>query len=384
MEGLEQENQVLHEEVASMKTKMEEFTSMKTKMEELTQLVKLLTTTHNPPPPSPPINTQAEAGPSTILGWTVSFNTPQQTIPEGCPWGVPISLGEVFHPYVSEAQMHAAQNVVLIPPAVPACPQASMTYSAPVIYTIPKNEEPIFHSRNMEAYARVDDLQEKYEMMNREMKALRGKEVLKKDVYDMCLVPNVQIPHKFKLPDFEKYKGTSCPKDHLTIYVRKMSTYVNDHQVLINYFQDSLTGAALKWHMNLKRAKIQTFNDLREAFVKQYKFNVDTVPNRSDLQAMTQKDNETFREYAQRWRNIAAQVSPHVEEKEMTKVFLKTLSQFYYEKMVGSVPRDFTEMVSMGVQLEEGVREGRLVKESVSAGSSKRKEQEVSMVKGRP
>jgi len=36
MEGLEQENQVLREEVASMKTKMEEFTSMKTKMEELT------------------------------------------------------------------------------------------------------------------------------------------------------------------------------------------------------------------------------------------------------------------------------------------------------------------------------------------------------------
>jgi len=40
-------------------------------------------------------------------------------------------------------------------------------------------------------------------MMNREMQALRGKEILKKDVYDLCLVPNVQIPQKFKLPDFE-------------------------------------------------------------------------------------------------------------------------------------------------------------------------------------
>jgi len=39
----------------------------------------------------------------------------------------------------------------------------------------------------------------------------------------------------------------------------------------------------------------------------------------------------------------------------MTKLFLKTLGQFYYEKMVESVPRDFTEMVSMGIQLEEGV-----------------------------
>jgi len=139
------------------------------------------------------------------------------------------------------------------------------------------------------------------------------------------------------------------------MYVRKMSTYAHDHQVLIHYFQDSLTGTALKWYMNLDRAEIRTLNDLREAIVQQYKFNVDMAPDRSDLQAMTQKDDEKFREYAQRWRNVSTQVSPHVEEKEMTKLFLKTLSQFYYEMMIGSVLRDFSEMVSIGMLLEEGV-----------------------------
>jgi len=112
------------------------------------------------------------------------------------------------------------------------------------------------------------------------------------------------------------------------------------------------------------------------------------APDRSDLQAMNRGDKETFKEYAQRWRDIAAQISPHIEEKEMTKLFFKTLSQFYYERMVGSAPREFTEMVSMGIHLEEGVREGWLVKESASASSTKKfgnnfprkKEQEVSMV----
>jgi len=144
------------------------------------------------------------------------------------------------------------------------------------------------------------------------------------------------------------------------MYVIKMSTYANDHEVLIHYFQDSLTSAALKWYMNLDRAEIRTFNDLCEAFVQQYKFNVDMAPDRSDLQDMTQKDNETFREYAQRWRNIAAQVSPRLEEKEMTKLFLKSLSKFYYEMMVGSAPRDFSEI---------GVREGQLIKGGVLAGN---------------
>jgi len=163
-----------------------------------------------------------------------------------------------------------------------------------------------------------------------------------------------------------------------------MSTYANDHEVLIHYFQDSLTSAALKWYMNLDHAEIRTFNDLREAFVQQYKFNVDMAPDRSDLQAMTLKDNKTFREYAQRWRNIAAQVSPRVEEKEMTKLFLKTLSQFYYEMMVGSAPRDCSEMVSINMRIEEGAREGRLIGESVPAGGSKKKDHEVGMVKGQP
>ncbi|KAI5442582.1 hypothetical protein KIW84_011578 [Lathyrus oleraceus] len=36
------------------------------------------------------------------------------------------------------------------------------------------------------------------------------------------------------------------------------------------------------------------------------------------------------------------------------KIFLKTLSSFYYERMIASAPSDFTEMVNMGMRLEEG------------------------------
>jgi DNA primase len=108
---------------------------------------------------------------------------------------------------------------------------------------------------------------------------------------------------------------------------------------------------------------------------------------------MAQKDKETFKEYVQRWREIAAQISPPLEENEMTKIFLKTLGSFYYERMIASAPNDFTEMVNMGMRLEEGVREGRLAKESGSSsgtrkfgtGFPKKKEQEVGMVaQGRP
>ncbi|KAI5411982.1 hypothetical protein KIW84_056881 [Lathyrus oleraceus] len=51
----------------------------------------------------------------------------------------------------------------------------------------------------------------------------------------------------------------------------------------------------------------------------------------------------------------------------MTKIFLKTLSSFYYERMIASALSDFTEMVNMGMRLEEGVREGRLTKDEGSS-----------------
>ena len=120
--------------------------------------------------------------------------------------------------------------------------------------------------------------------------------------------------------------------------------------------------------MGLDSVNIRSFNDLGEAFVKQYKYNVDMAPDHDQLRAMSQKDKETFKEYTQRWRELAAQITPPLEEKEMTKIFLKTLSSFYYERMIASAPSDFTEMVNMGMRLEEGVREGRLSKDE---GSSK-------------
>jgi len=136
--------------------------------------------------------------------------------------------------------------------------------------------------------------------------------------------------------------------------------------------------------MGLNKVDIKTFNDLCEAFFQRYNYNLHSAPDKSELQAMTQDDNESFKAYAQRWRDFAAQIQPPLEEKELTKIFLKTLDQFYYDNMVARAPNNFAEMMTMGMCLEEGVREGRLIKGSVLAGNSKKKDHEVSMVKGQP
>ena len=38
------------------------------------------------------------------------------------------------------------------------------------------------------------------------------------DMTDLCLVSDVVIPPKFKVSDFDRFKGTICPKNHLKMY----------------------------------------------------------------------------------------------------------------------------------------------------------------------
>ena len=108
-----------------------------------------------------------------------------------------------------------------------------------------------------------------------------------------------------------------------------MSTHTDDQRLLIHFLQDSLTGAALKWYMSLDNANIHTFNDLGELFIRKHKYNMDMAPDRDQLREMVQKDKDSFKEYVQRWREVAAQVIPPMEDKEMIKIFLKMLGAFY-------------------------------------------------------
>jgi len=115
-------------------------------------------------------------------------------------------------------------------------------------------------------------------------------------VHDLCLVLNVMIPPKFKVPDFEKYKGDTCPESHLIMYARKMTAYKDNEPLLIHCFQESLAGPAAMWYMNLKG--ISTFQELAGAFIQQYKYNSYLAPNRRELEAMTQGHKKSFKEYA--------------------------------------------------------------------------------------
>jgi len=139
----------------------------------------------------------------------------------------------------------------------------------------------------------------KLEILEERLRAIEGnKSYGFGDVVGLSLVPDVVISPKFKVPEFEKYRGTTCPRSHLTMYYRKMAGHTHDEKLFIHFFQDSLAGAVLNWYMHLEPTHIHSWVDLVDAFIKQYKFNMDTILDKIQLQNMTMKKNKTFKEYA--------------------------------------------------------------------------------------
>lgn len=206
------------------------------------------------------------------------------------------------------------------------------------------------------------------------------------DAKDLYLVPNVVLPQKFKVPYLPKYKGLSCPKSHVIMYCRKMASYINNDELFIHCFWDSLYGASFDWYMSLECSKIRSWKDLSEAFLKQYKYNLDMAPTRLQLQNQVCKNSETFKEYTLRWREMASRVRPTLTDAELVDIFMSTLQGMYYEKMVGSSLSDFADIVTIGERIENGLKMGKIasidnqIVAKKSHGFVKKKEVKASVV----
>lgn len=133
--------------------------------------------------------------------------------------------------------------------------------------------------------------------LEKRLKAMKGFNTLKID--DMCSVPDLVIPSKLKVPNFEKYTWDSGPRHHLVMFCRRMTSYTYNDKLMIHCFQYSLSGASLSWHMKLERNHIQSWEKLANSFLKQYNYNLNIAPNWRWLQSLSLKSNESFRGYAQ-------------------------------------------------------------------------------------
>ena len=112
----------------------------------------------------------------------------------------------------------------------------------------PNSDDPCEQERlrkNPFGWSKHIDMQQRCNLLDKKLKKIESVNDLESvDPRELCLVPDMFIPPKFKMLKFEKYDGTKCPENHLTTYCNKMAGHVRNEDLLIHVFYDSLTGAA--------------------------------------------------------------------------------------------------------------------------------------------
>ncbi|XP_050909121.1 uncharacterized protein LOC127122889 [Lathyrus oleraceus] len=249
---------------------------------------------------------------------------PQPTVTTSATWP-PFCLPRGFVP---PPQGQSTQYTV---PLTTEVNQVIPTFAPTVVHTRVQpyfdDDQQVYNMPDMseEGNERHEKLRENVENVEKRLREMEGDQVFGVGAREMCLVYGLVIPAKFKTPNFDRYEGATCPKSHVIVYYRKMAAHMDNDKLMIHCFQDRLKGASSKWYLTLYQTRVRCFQDLFDAFIKKYKYNMDLAPGRRQLLRMFQKDSESFKEYAQRWRETASQVEPPLTKKELTDLFVNTV-----------------------------------------------------------
>ncbi|XP_048131611.1 uncharacterized protein LOC115733392 [Rhodamnia argentea] len=177
---------------------------------------------------------------------------------------------------------------------------------------------------------------------------------------DFSIYAKVQVPEKFKMPDFEKYEGTSNPIQHIRMYQSLMYKYISNGPFMVQTFQAGLKDAAMRWYIDFKINQMENWEEAANAFVKHFGFNLDINVSREDLEQAEMKKGENLKQYATRWRNIASQLRPEPPERELMRLFVSTLPQAMRSRLVGTAAQSFGQLVIMGEDIEIAMKRGWL------------------------
>ncbi|XP_070029361.1 uncharacterized protein [Nicotiana sylvestris] len=141
------------------------------------------------------------------------------------------------------------------------------------------------------------------------------------------------------MPKFDLYDRHRDHVAHLRGFCSKIRGAGRKDELLIAYFSQSLSGAALEWYTHQDHSRWYTWDDLAQAFARHFLYNIEIVPDHLSLTKIEKKPSESFREYGFRWREPATRVNPPMEEDKMVEYFIQALEPTYFGHLISAIEK---------------------------------------------
>ncbi|XP_070022861.1 uncharacterized protein [Nicotiana sylvestris] len=188
-------------------------------------------------------------------------------------------------------------------------PNMAFGVSAPYNQT-PQYESPV-ENEKLATTVEPDEMSRKMKILEQNVKNIQGLGGQKSVSFsDLFMFPHIHLPRGFKTPKFEKYDGHGDPIAHLKRYCNQLRGAGGKEELLMAYFRESLVGVASEWFIDQDISHWHVWDDMAQAFIKQFQYNIDIAPDRNSFSNMKKKPTKSFREYAIKWREQAARVKP--------------------------------------------------------------------------
>ena len=164
----------------------------------------------------------------------------------------------------------------------------------------------------------------------------------------LSLFPDVSLPPKFKMPVLDKFDGTGFPKSHMKMYMRAMQPSKATKEILAQMFRNTLTGAALKWFLNVEDTRTRNWEDICRKFYNQCKYNIEVDVTKRDLETTKQDPKESSSTFITKWRAKAIQMITRPSEEEQIQMVVKNLLYIFHKHLFSQYFPNFKALVIAG------------------------------------
>ncbi|XP_077237263.1 uncharacterized protein LOC143878932 [Tasmannia lanceolata] len=245
-------------------------------------------------------------------------------------------------------------------PAIQPPPAISPNLTRPVIPSveIDLEEEQYAEEYFVPQINKEKELFDMYEKMARDIESIKVQASKGFNIFEFLMSPNAIFPPKFKAPDYDKYDGTGCPRNHVRWFITLSQQHGLSRDQMAHLFPMSLIGVAKRWFLRLKPEEIRTLEEISSRFVEQFSMEEGIEVTKRDLKQLKQNPQETLTSFIRRWRHKSAQLGQRMTEEDQIKLVLKSLSPQYFHIVAPQHYQNFDHLIKTGTQIEDVIAKG--------------------------
>ncbi|GJU20532.1 reverse transcriptase domain-containing protein [Tanacetum coccineum] len=160
---------------------------------------------------------------------------------------------------------------------------------------------------------------------------------------------------KTRMPSHVKtYNGSEDPEDHLKIFQAAAKTERWAMPTWCHMFNSTLTGNARVWFDDLLPESIDSYNDLREAFLKNYLQQKKCIRDPIVLHNIKQRDGESTEDFIQRYKSESGSVKGAPECMRISGFVYEITNPELIKRFHEKIPKTVDEMMQVATSFLQG------------------------------